>query len=134
MSTVNATKTQYSSLDLVDKIPVYSTTTDAQGIGINAKQSVGPVIGTPSTDTTTYIATLDNPYGKKCLTTLSWSLDGENYLPSDEPQYYFNSDANEYLLQVLPFMACSDSTIYFMVNTSYTADQTVYLQFALDSL
>lgn len=131
---LDPTKAQFTTTLAVDKIPVYSTKTDGQGFGGNASMSVGVVQGNANVTTTIYIATLVNPYGKRCLVTFSWSLDGVNYYPQNIPIYYFNATYQEFLWQALGFGGCSDSTVYFCCSTQYdVAPQTMYLQIALDS-
>lgn len=129
--TLDPTKVQYSSLDIVDKIPVYSTKTDGQGLGINGSLAVGAASALPSSSI--FVGTVANPYGRKCLVTMSWSLDGTNYYPMNTPTFYFNATFSSYFFQALGFAGCSNSLIYIACTTQYTSAQTMYFQIALDS-
>jgi len=131
---LDPTKVQFTTVYQVDKIPVYSTKTDGQGLSSHGALAVGTVTGPASFTTSIYVGRVTNPYGRKCLMTLSWSLDDTNYYPSNVPIFYFNGTYNEYLWQALGFSGCSDSTIYICCSTQYdVAPQTMYLQLALDS-
>jgi hypothetical protein len=131
---IDPAKVQFNSLDQVDKAPVYSLLGDSSGIGSNANAVVGTVIGPASSNSTVYMATLTNPYQKRCLMTLSWSIDRVNFYPANVPIFYFNPTYNMYLWRCLTFGGCSDSTVYVGFTTQYdVANQTVYVQFALDS-
>lgn len=129
---VDATKVQFYSGDVTDKIAVFSTNTDSSSNGIGIQGSMTAVAGVPSVGALT-TANIPNPYGKRCLMTLSWSLDAVNYYPMNQPAYYYNATDASYYWQAEAFGGCSDSTIYFGVFSQYTANQTVYFQFALDS-
>lgn len=134
ISKIDVSKIQFTTLYDVDKIPVYSTVADGQGLSANGSLAVGPVIGAASTTTSVYVATVANPYGRKCLPTMSWSIDGVNYYPVNVPIFYFNPTYQEYLWQALGFVGCSDSTIYICASTQYdVGPQTMHVQFALDS-
>lgn len=128
---VDPTKTQFSTTYEVDKIALYSTKEDGQGYTANGSIAVGPANSLPFAEI--YYASIANPYGRKCLFTLSWSVDNINYYPQNVPLFYFNGSYNSYFWQALAFGGCSDELVYVAVTTQYTAAQTVYLQFALDS-
>jgi len=129
----DVTKLQFYSEDVTDKIAVYSTNDDSSGSGIGIKGSMTAVAPASPADIATTIATIPNPYGKRCLMTLSWSLDGVNYFPQNQPAYYYNATFASYFWQALGFGGCSDSTIYFGTDSQFTSNQTVYFIFALDS-
>lgn len=126
----NQSKVLYTSYFNADKIAVYSSKTDSSGIG--AGGSLAVVAATPPDNSIT-VATIANPYGRKCLPTMSWSLDDTNFYPMNIPIYYYNATFQEYLWQALGFMGCSDSLIYICCTTAYGSAQTMYVQFALDS-
>lgn len=130
MTDVDATKTQFSTTYEVDKIALYSTTTDGQGYTSGASITVGAA-ALPST--TVFTGSVANPYGKKCLPTLCWSLDGVNFYPQNVPIFYFNATYASYFWRALAFMGCSDSTLYVGVTSQYGSSQTIYIQLALDS-
>ena len=131
---IDPSKVQFSTLDQVDKIAMYSSTTDSSGggIGIGAQATIAAATA-PVFNPTVYMFNIPNPYGKRCLMTLSWSPDGVNYYPQNVPVFYFNATDLSYYWKALGFGGCSDSTIYFGVTTQYTSSQTIYFQFALDS-
>jgi len=132
MTAVDPTKVQFSSTYIVDKIAMYSTKEDGQGYTSNGNITIPAASGLPFADVD-YI-TIANPYGRKCLITLSWSLDGINYYPQNVPIFYFNVAHNSYYWRALSFGGCSDSTLVLGITTQYdVGPQTIYLQFALDS-
>lgn len=131
--TTNLDKIAYTNVFPSDKVAMYSTTTDSSGSGIGIGGSMTAVAPSSASVTQTTIASLANPYGRKCLMTLSWSLDKLNWYPQNMPIFYFNSTDKSYYWQALAFGGCSDDTIYFGVDSQYTSDQTIYFQFALDS-
>lgn len=130
---VDPTKTQFSTETNVDKIAAYSTQFDSDpssvGIGLNYS-----IPGSGSFLPTYTVETIPNPYGKKCLTNLSWSIDGFNYYDQDAQLVYYNGSEQQQLLQMSVSCGCSDSTIYFAFQSEYTSNQTVYLQFAIDNI
>jgi hypothetical protein len=128
---VNLAKLNFYSGDTTDKIAVYSLTDDSSGIGKAANMDI-PAADSPDSPQV-FIASLDNPYGKKCLMTLSWSVDNVNFYPQNTPIYYYNATFAGYYWRALGFGGCSDDKIYFGCTTSYDSAQTIYFQFALDS-
>lgn len=71
-------------------------------------------------------ATLENPYGRKCLITLAWSIDNVNFYP-----------AGGYTAVSQPYTAnawVSDSTIYIYLTNSSGGTVTFYTRFALDTI
>lgn len=129
---VDETKLQLYSGSTTDKIAVFSSKTDSSGIGTNATATIGPVVD-PTDTPEVRMFSIDNPYGKKCLMTLSWSPDGVSYYPQNQPVYYYNATFSGYYWKALGFGGCSDSKIYFGISTQYNDTQNVYFQFALDS-
>jgi hypothetical protein len=128
----NYDKVAFTTYFDVDKVAVYSSKDDGSGSGIGSGGSLAVPAGTPNTYSITY-ATVANPYGKRCLPTLSWSLDNVNYYPVNVPIFYFNATFQQYLWQALGFAGCSDDLIYLCCTNSYGSAQTMYMQFALDS-
>jgi hypothetical protein len=130
---VDPTKTQFASEYNVDKIAAYSTITDSSpssvGIGLNYS-----IPGSGSFFPTYTLESIPNPYGKKCLTNLSWSIDGASFYDQDAQLPYYNSSSMEQLVQMGVQCGCSNSEIYFFFQSSYTSTQTVYLQFAIDNI
>lgn len=118
--TLDVTKVRFETINDVDKI-AYSA---AGSLTANAASP-------PLSNVTT--ATIANPYGKKCLMTLSWSLDNVNFYPTNVPIFYYNASQQGYLWQALGFGGCSDSLIYLSCTSQYGSAQTVYVQFAVDS-
>lgn len=118
--TLDVTKAQFETVNDVDKI------------AYNASGSLTATAASPPSSTVT-TATIPNPYGKRCLMTLSWSLDNINYYPTNVPIFYYNSGLQSYLWQALGFGGCSDSSIYLCCTTQYGSPQTVFIQFAVDS-
>ena len=128
---VDLTKLQFDSSEAVDKIAVYSTSTDAStGALPHYKATIPAAVSPPNS--TIYTGTVSNPYGKRGLLTISWSLDTTNWYPENVPIYYFNTANNVYAWRMLVFGGCSDSTIYFGFNTQSDTSTLVYLQFAMD--
>jgi hypothetical protein len=119
--TVDPTKTQFASAWTIDKIPAYSTPTDCYptsvGIGISYSITGG---GGPITYT---LKTITNPYGKKCLTSMSWSEDGTNWYDQDDN----GTDAT------IVACGCNANNIYFFFGAQYSGARTIYIQFAIDS-
>lgn len=129
----NYDKIAFTSYFSNDKVAMYSTLTDSSGEGIGIGASLIATAPASAEDIQLTTASIPNPYGRRCLMTLSWSLDRINFYPMNTPIFYFNATFQEYLWQALAFGGCSDSTIYFGVDSQYTSSQTVYFQFALDS-
>lgn len=132
---VDITKVQFATpAYTIDKIATYA---DGQGNSwpsgtpINLHYDI-PGSGIPDTPTYT-LQSIPNLYTKRLLTTLSWSLDNVNYYDQGVPVFYYNATDMLFGTQMQIFCGCSDSTIYFQFVSSFTATQTVYLQFALDS-
>lgn len=129
---LDPTKIQFATVDFVDKVPIYSTKTDNSGGVIGSDGFLSALAASPPNSQVTY-ATITNPYGKRCLITLSWSLDHVNYYPVNVPIFYYDAVHAEYLWQAVGFAGCSDSLIYLCCTSQYGSPQTVYMQFALDS-
>ena len=130
---VDATKVQFAAPAYnIDKIAAYSTPTDSypNSVGIGLSYSIP---GSGSTFPTNTLKSITNPYGKRCFTTLSWSIDGTNFYNQGTSLFYYNGGAASIYTQMQVFCGCSDSLIYFYFSSSYTSNQTVYLQFAVDS-
>jgi hypothetical protein len=126
----NQDKISFTNYFDVDKIATYSSKDDSSGIGSGGYLSV--LAGTPPTYSITY-ATIANPYEKRCLITMSWSLDNLNFYPMNVPIFYYDAGSASYLWQALGYMGCSDSLIYIACTNSYGSAQNMYVQFALDS-
>ena len=125
------TKLQFYSGLVADKIAAYSMTADSSPPTVSSAISYSiPGSGLSIPDFT--LNSLANPYGKKCLTTLIWSLDNVNWYDQDDSLGYVNGAAG-FQVKMQVSCGCSDSTIYFFFQSSYTSTQTVYIQFALDS-
>lgn len=131
---VDPTKTQFASpAFLIDKIAAYSSQTDSfpNSVGFGISYSIP---GSGSAFPTYTLKSITNPYGKKCLPNLSWSVDGVDFYDQDAELFYFNGGAMAAYTQMGVQCGCSDSTIYFFFQSSFTSNQTVYIQFAIDSL
>lgn len=130
---IDPTKVQFASSLNADKIAAYSTNVDSSpsSVGIGYSYSIPG----SSTFTPTYTTeSIPNPYGKKCYPNLSWSVDGVNYYDQDAQLPYYNSANKEQFTQMGVSCGCSNSTIYFVFQSSYTSTQTVYIQFAIDNI
>ena len=117
----------------VDKIAAYSTQTDSYPTSVG----VGYSYSIPGSSTFTPAYTMEsipNPYGKKWLTNLSWSGDGASFYDQDAILPYYNVANQSQFTQMGVTCGCSNSTIYFFFQSSYTSTQTVYLQFAIDNI
>jgi hypothetical protein len=132
MTSPDPTQTQFASEYVVDKIATWSSTLDSapSNVGINISYTIP---GSASPFPTNSIRSVMNPYDKKCLTNLSWSVDGVNYYDQDTTLDYYNATNQEMFTQMQVTCGCSNSTIYFFFQSSYTSTQTVYLQYAIDS-
>ncbi len=133
---VNPTKVQFATPAFtVDKIAAYANNLgNSFPASIPTNISYSGIPGSGNNASTTYTTkTLPNPYGKRLLTTFSWSVDGANYYDQGAQLYYFSSFNQQWLVQMQAYCGCSDSTIYFSFGSQYTANQTVYIQFAVDS-
>lgn len=126
----NQDKVRYTTYFNADKVAVYSTKDSSSGIGAGGSLSV--TAGVPPNNSVVY-ASIPNPYGRKGLMTMSWSLDNVNYYPANVPIFYYNATFASYLWQALGFMGCSDSLIYICCTTAFGSAQTMYVQFAMDS-
>lgn len=126
----NQSKINYTSYFNADKIAVYSSKTDSSGIGADGVLTVLPA---SPPDFNVSFAQIPNPYGHRCLPTMSWSLDGINYYPVNVPIFYFNTTNQEYEWQALGFMGCSDTFITICCTTQFGTTQSMHVQFALDS-
>lgn len=129
---IDVTKVQFASAFNIDKIAVYSTPDDSSaGVPQNISYSIpGSATSTP----TVTVHSISNPYGKKCLTSLSWSLDASHWYDQDDTLYYYSVDRMDKAIQMNVICGCSDSTIYFSFTSDYPTTQTVYVQFAVDSI
>jgi hypothetical protein len=110
----------------------FETVNDVDKIAYNSSGSLTAAAASPPSANVT-VATIANPYGKRCLMTFSWSLDNVNFYPMNVPIFYYNSSNLEYQWQALGFGGCSDSLIYLCCTTQYGSPQTIYVQFAVDS-
>jgi hypothetical protein len=130
--TADPTKINFYSGFPIDKITAYSSTTGSSpsSVPVNISYSIA---GDP-TNGVFVIESIANPYGKKCLTNLSWSVDGINYYDQDAQLQYYNASQHLNLTQMQVQCGCSDANIYFSFTSFYTSTQTVYLQFAIDSI
>lgn len=129
---LDPTKIQFETVDHVDKIAVYSTMLDSSGFGIGADGYLN-VNASSHDDYLVTHASIPNPYGKRCLPTMSWSLDHANYYPANVPIFFYDSVNQGYYWQALGFVGCSDSSIYLCCTSAYGSTQKMYIQFALDS-
>ena len=134
--TVDLSKLQFvAPLYPVDKIAVYSSSTSASNNDIAGAGLAYSILGSSTTSTTlTTVQTIKNPYGRKCLTNAVFSLNGTNWYDQNTALEYYNSTERSPGLRMSMFCGCSDSTIYFVFNSQYTSTQTVYVQFAVDSI
>ena len=130
--TFNVSAAQFGSDFAIDKIQSWSTQTDASS-GLQPGYSVGVPVCTSIPAPQSGTGTISNPYGRRGLPNLTWSLDKVNWYPNGGQILYFNSDHQEYITQVALYATCSDSTITIVVTTGYTSPQTVYLQLAVDN-
>lgn len=120
---VDPTKTQFAApAFIIDKIPVYSTPTDCypSSVGIGLSYSITGGGGSPAYT----LESITNPYGIKCLTSLSWSEDGLNWYDQDDT----GTDATNVSC------GCNATTIYFFFEAQFTGTKTIYVQFAIDSI
>lgn len=122
---LDRSKVQFFSGDTIDKIVAYSSKTDSSSpsIPIDITYTVGA--GGPLTPVF-LLKSIPNPYGKRCIPNLSWSLDGLNY--------YDQIDQPNATTQVSVVCGCSDTTIYFYIQNQSTSSQTVHIQFAIDTI
>lgn len=131
---VDPTKVQFAAPAFnIDKIAAYSTATDSSPNSVSNGISYS-IPGSGGITPTYTLQSIPNPYGKKCLPNLSWSVDGVDYYDQDAELFYFNNSLNSALVQMGVQCGCSDSTIYFFFQSSFTSNQTVHIQFSIDSL
>lgn len=118
----------------IDKIFAYTIIADSFPSGTLTKNLSATIpAGLSLPDETTFVATLPNPYGKRGLVTLSWSFDGINYVPQNTQIQYFNNTFASFLTQMTCAGGCDDNLITILATTAYTAPQTIYFQFAVDT-
>ncbi len=123
--TVDVSKLQFYSGYPIDKITVQDTTSFSVAGGSG-------VIPTTSTQSIT------NPYGAKCLTTCSYSVDNTNFYDQNSGLQFYSTFHAEPLLQMQVQCGSSDSNIYFYFSTNYqdgsgnALSQTVYIKYAID--
>lgn len=122
---------QFSSEFNVDKIQTWSSAVDSSGIGAGFHLTVPANTSLPTLLEAT--GSLSNPYGKKGLPTITWSLDQQNWYPTGGQIIYFDPVHAQYTTQVAVYMAVTNSLITFVVTTGLNAPQTIYLQFAVDN-
>jgi hypothetical protein len=123
---------QFGSDFVIDKIQSWSTPSDASP-GLLAGYKI-TVPADPSIPTVVAGAgSITNPYGKRGLPTVTWSIDQTNWYPNGGQILYYNAANAEYITQVASYITCSDTTITFVIYTGYTAAQTVYFQLAIDN-
>ena len=128
----NGSNVGFTTVLELDKVAMYSVTNDAsEPLLPNTRATLGAASGLPFASVA--VASITNPYGRKCLPTLSWSPDGTNYYPMNVPVFYYNATYMQYMWQALSFAGCSDSLIYIGFTTQYNASQTLYIQYAFDS-
>jgi hypothetical protein len=81
------------------------------------------------------IASIPNPYGHAGLTTVSFSIDNNNFYEQNSSIEYWNTTFLETLSQMTVTSACNDSSIFFMATSFYTLGaQTVFINYAVDSI
>lgn len=70
---------------------------------------------------------IPNPYGKKCFTTMSWSLDGSNYYPAQAKlSNAFMPSANAW--------ADATNVYFYLDNSGMATSSTFYIIYALDTI
>lgn len=120
---VDPTKVQFAvPAFTIDKIAAYSTPTDSfpSSVSANISYSITGGGGFPAYT----LKSITNPYGNKCLPTLSWSTDDTNWYDQDAQDTDFT----------IVSCGCSDTTIYFFFNAQYSGSKTIFIQFAIDSI
>jgi hypothetical protein len=130
---VDPTKVQLAAPAFdIDKIAAYSSQVDSSPASVPTSVSYSIPGGYPGLGYN--LATIPNPYGKKCLTNMSWSVDGADYYDQDDQLQYYNATQQSMLIQMQVFCGCDNNTIYFFFQNTYTSTQTVYIIFAIDSI
>lgn len=122
---IDATKLQFYSGWPIDKI-----------VASDSVPAVYIVAAASSALTTAYtVQSIANPYGQKCFTTMSYSIDATNFYDQNTPLFYYNSTVGSSVLKLQVSCACNASTIFFTFATNYTASsQTVTINWSLDTL
>lgn len=123
--TVDITKLQYYSGYPIDKITVEDTTSYSMA-------------GAGGLSTNTSLQTVTNPFGQRCLSTCSYSVDNINFYDQNTALPFFSTFHQTYLTQMQVQCGSSDTTIYFFLQSNYQdgagnpLTQTVYINYALD--
>lgn len=130
---VNTDLTYFFSGAPIDKIQSWSNTTDSSpGLLVGYRFSI-PANPSPGSGLQAGTGSTANPYGKRGLPHLSWSIDQVNWYSTGAQIIYFNSSLQGYVTQIAMYLVCSDSTLTFVAITGYTLPQTIYIQFAVDN-
>ena len=128
MATLNTLDIQFASEYPIDKIAAYSSLSDVYPASVPANISYS-ITGSGTSSPSYTLKSIANPYGKRCLPSLTWSLDGTNWYDQDDVLI----DTSTLFIKMQVSCGCSDSTIYFFFVSSFAGTQTVNIQFAVDS-
>ena len=117
-------KLQFYSGNVIDKIASYSSKIDSSSASIatNISYPIGASLG----GGTFLKESIANPYGVAGFVTLSFSVDGVNY--------YEQTDQPNLNIQASCYASCTSSTIYFHMQNQSVSAQTIYIQYAMDTL
>lgn len=84
------------------------------------------------------LESIPNPTGQKCLTAVSWSVDGVNFYDQQAATYYYLNAFNPNVLSFNAMVGTDENFIYFSmrnglvdVNTFAPITQTVTINYAL---
>lgn len=128
---IDQTKVQFASPAYnIDKISSYSIVTDSFPSSVPSALSYSIPAALAGVYT---LQSMANPYGKRCIPNVSFSLDGVSFYDQGTSVPYYNATSKQLQVQMRVNGGCSDSTIYLAFYSEYTATQTVYVQFAMDS-
>lgn len=122
--TVDRTKLGFYSGDPIEKIVQEDTL------------SYTVAAGTPS-DIPPYpgvLKTVTNTYGKKCLSSVSWSIDGSNFNSSRDSINYTNGTLHELVTKASVNCGVYATTVYFYIVNNYTSSLTFTINYALKTI
>jgi hypothetical protein len=129
---IDVSQVQFSSEFTIDKIQSWSSTTDASE-GLAAHYTFTIPADSILPDLAAGTGSITNPYGRRGLPTVTWSIDQVNWYPTGGQILYYNGTFASYFTQIAVYLVTTDSQITFVVTTGYTSSQQVYVQFAVDN-
>lgn len=116
-------KVKFTSYYDLDKIP-FDGETSATLAGVGAGDPTSPVI---------QVVRIVNPYGAKCFTSGTFSVDGTNWYDTNSSINYFNAGFSVYTASMAVEIGCDASYIYVVCFNGFTGTQTVTVRFSIDT-